>query len=176
MLDNAPEIHLNQSKSGDYTMNDSLSAQELQELSVELNQLDAEFEELNELFDGQLSGLSSEQSEGLDQLDAALEGSGISEASAGPAELSLMEALDGNIDEQTLEALGWWPDSLNPLKILKKKVAKLIRKIVRLVKKYRKLAACAPKVTKAVVLFKAGKYTSALSAAYSAYRCIKSRL
>ncbi len=81
--------------------------------------------------------------------------------------------MDGGFSAQSLEMQGWWPD---PRKILIKKAAKIIRKIVRLVRKYSKLKACIPTVTKAVALFKAKKYLSALRAGYSAYKCIKKRL
>ncbi len=54
--------------------------QELNELSVELNQLDEDFAELNSLFNDQLFSAATDSSEELDALDAALEESGLEEA------------------------------------------------------------------------------------------------
>lgn len=143
--------------------------QELNELNIELNQLDEDFAELNSLFDDQLFSVATD-SEELDALDVALEGSGLEEdVSAASNQLSLLETLDGDFSAQSLEMqwIGGW---------LKKKAAKIIRKIVALVRKYSKLKACIPGVTKAVALFKAKKYVRAATAGYSAYKCIKKRL
>ncbi len=152
----------------------NFSEQELNELRVELNQIDEEFSELNSLFDSQLFSSSEDDSEELDALNAALEDSGLEEASTGGNnQLSLLDALDGDFSSQSLEMQGIFGAVK---RFLKKKVAKLIRKIVRLVKKYSRLRVCVPAVLKAVALFKAGKYARALRAAYKAYRCIKKRL
>lgn len=155
------------------------SQQELNELSVELNQLEEEFSELNSLFDDQLLSLSGDDSsEELNALDAALEGTGIEENDGtGSSQLSLLDVIDGDFTAQSLEMQGWFSKIKRSVGgFLKNKVAKLIRKLLRLVRKYSKLKACIPAVTKAVVLFKAGRYASALKAAYAAYRCIKRRL
>jgi len=144
--------------------------QELNELSVELNQLEEDFLELNSLFDDQLFSVATESSQELDALEVALEGSGLEEdVSSASNQLSVLDALDGDFSAQSLEMqwIGGW---------LKKKAAKIIRKILRLVRKYSKLKACIPAVTKAVKLFRARKYIRAAKAGYSAYRCIKKRL
>lgn len=57
--------------------------------------------------------------------------------------------------------------------VIKRKASKIIKRIVRLVKKYRKLATCAPAVTKAVLAYKLGQYGTALKLGYSAYKCIR---
>lgn len=151
------------------------SQQELNELNVELNQLEEEFSELNSLFDDQLLSPSTDgSSEELDALDVALEGSGLEENSeAGNSQLSLLDALDGDFSAQSIEMQGIFG---SVKRFLKKKVAKIIRKILRLVRKYSKLKACIPLVTKAIVLFKAKKYGKALVAAYAALRCIRKKL
>ncbi len=158
-------------------MND-FSEMELRELNIELQQLEDDFAELNEMFGSEELNFSEESSEELGALDAALEGAGISELGGSSGQLSLMAVADGEIDEQSLIEQGWprWPKSWpRPGDIFRGRARKIIRKIVRLVKKYKKYAPCIPAVTKAIVLFKARKYGSALKAAYSAYRCIKSR-
>jgi len=148
--------------------------QELNELSVELNQLDEDFAELNSLFDDQLFSVTTDSSEELDALDVALEGSGLEEAdSPASSQLSLLDAMDSDFSAQSLEMQGMFG---SVKKWLKKKAAKIIRKIVKLVRKYSKLKACIPAVTKAVALFKSKKYASAARAGYSAYKCIKKRL
>lgn len=150
-----------------------LTMQELRELQVELDQIGEDFADLEEVFGKQAFGFGEDEgsSEALDALDTELENSGlVGVESQSVGQSSLMEFADGMVDEQSLGMQGWFP---NPFKWIKKKAAKIIRKIVRLVKRYRKYARCVPSVTKAVALFKAGKYGSALSQAYSAYRCIK---
>jgi len=166
-------------------MND-FSEMELRELNIELQQIDDDFAELNEMFGSEELNFSEESSEELSALDAALEGADIPVVGGSSGQLTLMAVMDGEIDEQSLVEQGWtdWVRDkakkvgrkLDPRKIFKGRVKKMIRKIVRLVKKYRKLSPCVPGVTKAVVLFKARKYGSALTASYSAYRCIRSRL
>jgi hypothetical protein len=147
--------------------------QELNELNVELNQLDEDFAELNSLFDDQLFSVASDSSEELDALDVALEGSGLEETgSVASSQLSLLDAMDGDFTEQSLEMQGWRPWDWAKKRLIKK-ARKIIRTTVDLVRKYSKLKACIPGVTKAVALFKAKKYGSAVKAAYSAYKCIK---
>ena len=151
---------------------------ELRELNIELQQIDDDFAELNEMFGSEALNFSGESSEELSALDAALEGADLSVGEESSGQLTLMAAFDGEIDAQTyfaeqgIEALSWW----NPWKWLKNKAWKIIRKCIALVRKYGKLKACIPAVTKAVILFKAAKYASSIKAGYSAYKCIKSRL
>ncbi|MCK5888967.1 MAG: hypothetical protein KAG19_03385 [Methylococcales bacterium] len=147
--------------------------QELNELNVELNELDADFSEFNSVFDGQLLPAVADSSEELDALGVALEGSDIEETDlTTSSQLSLLDLMDGDFSAQSLDMQGWgWPWDWP-----RRKCSKIIRKIVGLVRKYSKLKACVPAVTKAVALFKAKKYVSALRAAYSAYKCIKRKL
>ena len=57
---------------------------------------------------------------------------------------------------------------------LKRKVAKLLKKLVNLLRRHgAKLAHCVPVVTEAIRLFKKGKYIAALRKVYQAYKCIK---
>jgi hypothetical protein len=133
---------------------------------------------LNSFFDGQLFSSGDDSSEELDALDQALEGSGLEEASSVASnEFSLLDLIDGDISAQSLEMQGWLGGIKRRLeKILRKRAAKIIRKILRLVRKYSKLKVCVPIVIKAIAAFKAKKYTSAIKYAYQAYRCIKKRL
>lgn len=154
----------------------NFSELELRELRIELQQIDDDFAELNEMFGSEGLNFSEASSEELSALDAALEDSDIVEGSGqSSGQLTLMAAADGDIDEQTFIEQGW-TDRFNPIKIIKKKAKKLLKKLVYLVKKYSKLRACVPGVTKAVLLFKKGKFVSSLKQAYSAYKCIKARL
>lgn len=127
-------------------------AMELQELDAEIGALADDFEDLTNDFD-------EESMEALSELDTVLAGSGLDIADSGSGDLNALT--DDPLDAQFL---GGW---------LKKKVAKLIRKIVALVRRYKSCASCVPKVTKAVSLFKRKKYAAALRAAYDAYRCIR---
>lgn len=151
-----------------------LTMQELKELQVELDSIGEEFADIEDLFGKQAFGFSGAESasEPLAALDAELADSGLmgdTPQLAMAGQMNMLALADGEIDAQSLDLQGW-----NPLNWLKKKAAKIIRKIVALVKKYAKYAKCIPAVTKAVVLFKAKKYGSALRQAYAAYRCIKS--
>lgn len=150
-----------------------LTMQEMKELQVELDQIGEDFADIEDVFGKQAFGFSGVESasESLAALDAELENSGlIGDTPQLAGQMNLMALADGEIDALSLDLQGWFP---NPINWIKKKAAKIIRKIVALVKKYAKYAKCIPAVTKAVVLFKAKKYGSALKQAYSAYTCIK---
>ena len=151
-------------------MND-LTMQELRELQVEIDQIGEDFAEIEVLFGKQAFGFAAheESSEALNALNVELENSGLIDVdSQSVGQMSIMALADGEISEQSLSMQFW-----NPFNWIKEKAAKIIRKIVALVKRYRKYAKCVPAVTAAVALFKAGKYGSALTKAYSAYSCIK---
>ena len=144
-------------------MTDELTAQELQELEAELSELATDFEEF-EMASGEDGGPSSSE---LSELDAELSGTEFEELGLDADDVGVADIRAMSGDEADMLFFGGW---------IKRKVKKLIRKIVRLVKKYRKLASCVPKVTAAVVAFKARKWVTALRRAYSAYRCIKAKL
>ncbi len=156
----------------------NFSELELRELRVELASIEDDFTELGEIFGLEDIDASSAESDELSLLNQELEGTEIDNfhrPSAG--ELSLMSVIEGDFDQQSLEMQGFFGNVKRRLeKLLKSRAAKLIRKIVSLVRKYSKLKSCIPAVTKAVVFFKAGKYRQALSAAWSAYKCIKKHL
>ena len=158
----------------------NFSELELVEIKTGLQNIEDDFAELNEMFGSEGLNFSEASSEELSALDAALEDSDIVEGSGqSSGQLTLMAAADGIIDEQTFSEQGWWDkfkDKVNPINILKNKAKKLLQKLIRLVKKYSKLKTCVPGVTKAALLFKAGKFASSLKQAYSSYKCIKSRL
>ncbi len=143
-------------------MTDELTAQELQELEAELSELATDFEEF-EMVSGEDGGPSTGE---LSVLDAELSG-------------TEFEGLGLDSDDSVADIRAMAEDEADTLWFfggLKRKAKKLIRKIVRLVKKYRKLASCVPKVTAAVVAYKSGKWITAIRRAYSAYRCIKAKL
>lgn len=128
--------------------------QQLNEMSAEFAEMDAEFAELG------LEEMDSELSEAFAELDTELEAAGL--GSLGFEGGSISELADNDFDEAFIG------------KYLKNKAKKLIATIVRLVRRYGDCVICVPKVVKAVVYFKAGKYASAIRAAYDAYRCIRS--
>jgi hypothetical protein len=129
----------------------TMSPQELQEVKELVSSLDADFGALANVFD-------EATAEAYAQLDAELQGTdlGFEEAEFGALDL-------GEDPEADALFLNW----------IKDKVKKLIQKLVALVKKYKTCAHCVPKVATAVALFKAGKYSQALKAAYDAYNCIR---
>lgn len=134
----------------------------------ELAELDIEFAGLAEEF-----GLGDAADHGaLNELDAAVEGTeldaGQSESAGGLSILDIADGAGGFAESQPefFGAVGNW---------IKKKAARLIRKLIALVRKYAKYKSCIPAVMKAVAAFKARKWGTALRAAYAAYRCIKSK-
>lgn len=129
------------------------------DMDQELQDLAAEFADLG-FSDADLSALDDSA---FNQFEALVQDAGL-----GGGEFEAM-SFDMLADDQAdLAFLGGW---------LKGKVKKLLNKLVALVRKHGpKLARCVPVVTKAIALFKAGEYASALKAAYDAYKCIKRAL
>ncbi len=135
-----------------------------QNVDALLAEMDAEFGELTESG----FGLSDMDDPALQEFEAEL---------AGFAELG------GDFDSLSFDAM----TADEPLEaqadmqfisgFIKRKVLKLLKKIVRIVRaKGPALASCVPLVTKAIQLFKRGKYFSALRYAKKAYDCIKKAL
>lgn len=56
---------------------------------------------------------------------------------------------------------------------IKKKVEKIIKKVLKLIRRYKNCTKCVPKITAAIAAFKTGNMPAALVAAYDAYRCVK---
>ncbi|MEL7486201.1 MAG: hypothetical protein AAGJ87_03170 [Pseudomonadota bacterium] len=134
-------------------MSTDFSPAEIQELEAELNELGVDFEEMGGDFD-------EESFEELSALDQELAGSGLDIASAGEgADLNAMT--DDPLDAQFF---GGW---------IKRKVARLLRRLIAIVRRYRNCRSCIGKVRSAVILFKRGRYIAALRAAYRAYACIR---
>jgi hypothetical protein len=128
-------------------------------MDQELQELAAEFADLG--FDG--ADLSALDDDVFKQFEATVQAAGLG---GGEFESMSLETLAD--DQADLAFLGGF---------LKGKVKKLLDKLVALVRRHGpKLARCVPLVTKAIGLFKAGKYASALKAAYDAYRCIRRAL
>jgi hypothetical protein len=129
------------------------------DMDQELQELAAEFADLG--FDA--ADLSALDDDVFSEFEATVQDAGLG---GGEFESMSLEMLAD--DQADLAFLGGY---------LKRKVKKLLDKLVALVRRHGpKLARCVPKVTKAIVLFKAGKYASALKAAYDAYKCIRRAL
>ncbi len=155
----------------------NFSEQELVELQFEMASIEENFTDLKNLFDIEEIGGDAADNDALSELDIELEEAGLGDmtgaTSSSPSLMSLVEEdfAAADFDEQ---GFGWFKKKI--FGTFKRKIKRLLKKLVRLVKKHAKLAKCVPAVTKAVVLFKRGKYRSAATAAWSAYRCIKKRL
>ena len=172
------------SKSKEIIMSKKMSQAEANDISSELETIEAEIRELQEDFGDIDLGLDDddteqESSNELDKLNAAIKGT-VFEVSAAESSggLTILQIADGLFPDQSMQE--GFLSSINPYKLAQKlikgKASKIIKKIVTLVKKYKKLAACVPTVTIAVAAFKMGKYGSALQSGYSAYKCIKAGL
>lgn len=129
------------------------------DMDQELQELEAEFADLG-FGDADLNALDDDT---FNEFEAVVQDAGL-----GGGEFEAMSVDMLADDRADLAFLGGW---------LKGKVKKLLNKLVTLVRRHGpKVARCVPKVTKAIVLFKAGKYASALKTAYDAYKCIKRAL
>jgi len=135
----------------------------------ELAELDIEFAELVEEFDLEQDSSTDTTSE----LDAQIAGTELDPASGTEVgqSMSILDIADrvgtgAESDAEFFGAIGNW---------IRKKAAKLIRKLITIVRKAPKYAPCIPKVMTAVAAFKAKKWGTALRLAYSAYKCIKSK-
>jgi len=157
---------------------------ELESIEMEISELEADLGDLG--LDDDVQSDSSESSSELSELESVLAGTEFESAATKPSGgLSILEIADGAIPEESFQegilgSLGKIGQMLNPIRLVKSavkgKARSIIRKITGLVRKYAKLAPCAPKVTAAVVAFKAGQYGTALKAGWSAYKCIKQRI
>jgi hypothetical protein len=173
------------SKSKEIIMSKKMSEAEANDISSEMEAIEAEIRELQEDF-GDL-GLDDDDDDAedqstteLDKLNAEIAGTVFEVSPAeSSGELTILQIADGLLPDQSMQE-GWLPSLPNPLKwipkAVKRKAEAIISKCLKLVRKYKKLAACAPKVTIAVAAFKTGKYGTALTSGYSAYKCIKARL
>jgi hypothetical protein len=163
--------------------------QELNAIEEDLRELEEDFGDLGlEGDDEGNAGDAEESSSELAELESAIEGTDFERPLAESSMLREPSVLD-IADEQGGDQEGWISDAAGAVKSgvggivggakrviksqIKRKASKIINRIVRLVKKYRKLAACAPAVTKAVLAYKLGQYGTALKLGYSAYKCIR---
>lgn len=137
-------------------MANDFSKRELEELQAEFEVLDAEFEG----FGLSEAELASDDFDLLNELEAEAQEAGLLDADFEAMSLSTMAD-----DAADVAFFGGW---------IKRKVKKLIRKLLRLIRKYgSRCKSAIPLVAAAVAKFKAGKWLSALRAAYKAYRAIK---
>ncbi len=154
------------------------------EADVEIQQIEAEFEELEEYFGdmGLDESPESDESDAMSELDDALQGTEFAAATTeAGSSMSFIEFADGG-EEEMQEFIKLKLPKLpipNPVdiakRLLRNKVKKIIKKLKNLVKRYKKYASCIPLVTKTVIAFKAGKYGTALASGYRALKCIHSK-
>lgn len=133
---------------------------------AEVADLDQEFAEMAGFFDLD----AEDDGAGLDELEAALVGSGLEDGGSESGALTLLDFADGNFGAESM------PEFWNPIKNwIEKKAKRLVKKVVAKVRKYSKYRSCLPTVLKAIAAIKAGKWGSAIKHAYAAYRCMKSK-
>lgn len=89
--------------------------------------------------------------------------------------LSLLDMADGNFGSQE-ESLGsWLRDKVKPVvNAIMNRAKKIIAKMVDLARRLGKYSACVSKIVAAINAFKAKQFGSAISKAYTAFRCIQS--
>lgn len=153
-----------------------ISALEADVVSSELDEIEAEFQELAEVFgDMGLDEDAEAASDEFSELNAAILGTEFetsdAESSAGLTFIQFADAHLSDLAEQESEL----PEIWTPWGWLKRKAKRIVKRLVRLVKKYKKYAPCVPLVTAAVVAIKAGKWGTALKTGYSAMKCIRSK-
>lgn len=165
------------------------SLSESQQIATELELIENEIQLLEEDL-GDL-GLAQEESDfdledssaELVELNSVISGSEFDSGdspSASNTQITVLDIADG-LEPEEMQQEGFFGDLWNKAKGLvtgrvKRAAKAIIMKILKLVRKYRKLSSCIPKVTAAVAAYKTGRYGTALKLAYAAYRCIRSRL
>ncbi|MEM6275352.1 MAG: hypothetical protein AAF714_00260 [Pseudomonadota bacterium] len=151
---------------------------DIEDDAPELAELDREFAEFETDYGVSLGDGDTESADPLAALEAAIAGTEFADGgSRGLMEFNVLDLADGRMPAG-MESMpeGFWPSVKKILvRPIARKAKKLIRKLVGLVRKYRKYAPCAPAVMKAVAAFKAKQYGTAIKAGYSAYRCIRSK-
>ncbi len=159
----------------------SQAEMEAAELTSDIESIESEFAELTEAFgDLGLDAPGQQESSGeLAELDAAVAGTefDLPVSSDGEANSILEIADDLSLDSME-EGLGsiFRKIGKGVRNIFKGKARKIIRKIVRLVRKYSRLKACVPAVAVAVAAFKAGKYGTAIRSGWAALKCIRKHI
>ncbi|VAW48349.1 hypothetical protein MNBD_GAMMA04-103 [hydrothermal vent metagenome] len=143
---------------------------EFAEIEAEISELESYFGDLG-LDDDDQETSSDEFSE----LNVALAGSEFaSESAETSGALTFIEIADGASEGMDDQQEFGWP---NPSKYVTKKLAKKwIKWCLKFVKRVAKFRSCAPKLAFAVASYKREKYGTALKQAYSAAKCIKSKL
>ena len=168
-------------------MSNGMSELEANGISSEIESIEADLSELHEVFgdiglelggDGDTESDQATSNE-LEDLNTEIKNTEFDVlVTESIGDLTVLQIADGFFPVESMQE--GWLSNLNPGKIIKDvvkgKAGKIIKKIVKLVKKYKKLASCIPTVTVAVAAFKAGKYGTALSSGYSAYKCIKAKI
>jgi len=169
---------------------------EVAEISRELMEIEADLKELEEDFgDIGLTGSDDEQesSSEIESLNRMVEGTDFEfSVPESTSEITVLDIADADLSEEEMQegiwdvvksAAGAVTSTISGIpgagfirRQIKKRAGRLISKLIKLVKKYKRLAVCVPKVTAAVAAFKAGRYGTALKLGFSAYRCIKARL
>lgn len=124
------------------------------ELQVDLEELEAEFAEL-----AAFEPMDHHAEEAYAALNAELAGSDFEAAE----QADMLTALSTEGDPE-----------VNPLifGILRRVARRAINRLQRFIRKHRQCVSCVPMVTRAVVLFKAGRYAAAIAQALRATRCI----
>lgn len=144
------------------------------EIEADIAELEEDFGDLGLDDDDQDVGSSE-----LDELDAALAGSEFATENAESSdmdEFSVLMIADGHIPGGFGDEEGFFGDIWDKIKNpIKRRARKLIKKLDKLVRKFRKYRSCVPKVVAAVTAFKAKKFGTSLKLGWSAYRCIRSK-
>ncbi|MEN8167187.1 MAG: hypothetical protein ABFR65_06875 [Pseudomonadota bacterium] len=126
-----------------------------QNLDQELQELEVEFAD----FGLEGDDFDVEDMDEFAELDVEVDAAGFDELGDEGGELS---ALGNDADVAFLGGF------------LKRKVAKLIRKLLRLVRRCRRCRKCARLLANAIRCFRRGRYACALRYAYRTYRCLRS--
>jgi len=151
---------------------------------VELQTIENDIEELESIFGdlglGSPSDDEAESSSELDALDQALAGTEFETSDlteSGSVGSSNFFEMADTIESDDADLQEGWRDRLDPRRVAqrlaKSKAKKWIGIIVRLIRRHRGCARCAPAVARAVSAFSQKRYGTAVRHAFSAYRCIK---
>ena len=142
---------------------------------AEIASIEQDFKQFDEDFGTDLTAPETSSAD-TEMLDEAAAGTPFAapQAETGGT-LSLLDMADGNFGSQEESIGSWLRDRLKPVvNAIMNRAKKIIAKMVALARRLGKYRACISKIVAAINAFKAKQYGSAITKAYTAFRCIKS--
>lgn len=158
------------------TSHQVISAQVTSDEAEEVAAIEQEFVQFDADFGTNLMAPESETGE-TNLLDQAAEGTPFAAPSAETGgTLSLLDLADGATGTQEEGFGSWIRDRVRPIvNAIKNRAKRIIAKMVALARRLGKYRKCIAKIIAAIKAYKAKKFGTAISAAYTAFKCINAQ-